>query len=63
MALQECVVRLRSAEIHGGEQGRCQAEPIVERMKVLGVSSPESWTRMAAPGFSRVVSGEIDTSF
>jgi hypothetical protein len=63
MALQECVMRLRSAEIHGGEQGRCQAEPILERMKALGVASPEPWARMAAPGFSRVVSGEIDTSF
>jgi len=63
MTLQECVMRLRSAEIHGGEQGRCQAEPILERMKALGIASPESWAQMAAPGFSRVVSGEIETNF
>ncbi|APW59747.1 serine/threonine-protein kinase PknK [Paludisphaera borealis] len=63
MLLLECVMRLRSAEIHGGEQGRLQAESIIERMKAFGIAAPEFWAQMAAPGFSRIVSGEIDTSF
>ena len=63
MLLQECVMRLRTAEIRGGEQGRRQAEAVVERIRAFGVAAPASWARMVAPGFSRVVSSEIETSF
>ena len=54
MPLNAWVMRYRMGEIQGAEEGRALIAKAEAAIKAQAVVSPGRWSRMIAPGFSRI---------
>ena len=63
MPLHGWVMRYRMGEIQGGEEGRGLIVEAEAWMKSQSIRCPARWAGMYAPGFSRISSGHITTTY
>jgi eukaryotic-like serine/threonine-protein kinase len=55
-------MRYKIGEIQGGDEGRALITRAEEWMVSQSIKSPARWSRMVAPGFSGVITCQIETS-
>jgi len=63
MPLCGCVMRYKIGEIRGGDEGRALITRAEEWMVSQSIKSPARWSCMVAPGFSGVITCQIETSY
>jgi hypothetical protein len=63
MPLNACVMRYKIGEIQGEQEGRALIASAEAALKAQTVSSPVRWSRMIAPGFSKIASFELETTY
>jgi hypothetical protein len=63
MPLSGWVMRYRIGEIQGGDEGRALIIKADEWMVSQSIKSPARWSRMAAPGFIKVITCQIETNY
>ncbi len=62
MPLYGWVMRYKMGEIQGGDEGRALGTRAEEWMVSQSIKSPASWSRMVAPGFSKIITCQIETA-
>ncbi len=63
MPLSGWVMRYRIGQIQGGDEGRALIARAEEWMGSQSIKSPARWCRMVAPGFVKITTCQIDTSY
>ena len=63
MPLCGWVMRYKIGEIQGGAEGRALIARAEEWMVPQSIKSPARWSRMVAPGFSRIATCQIETNY
>jgi serine/threonine protein kinase len=63
MLLHGCVMRYRMGEIEGGNEGRRWMAEAEVWIKSQSIESPAKWSRMYAPGFSKIATCHIETTY
>jgi hypothetical protein len=63
MPLCGWVMRYKIGEIQGGIEGKALISSAEEWMVAQSIKSPANWSRMVAPGFLKVATGHIETSY
>ena len=63
MPLCGWVMRYKIGEIQGGDEGRALITRAEEWMVSQSIKSPARWSCMVAPGFSGVITCQIETSY
>jgi hypothetical protein len=63
MPLCGWVMRYKIGEIQGDDEGRALIARAEEWMVSQSIKSPASWSRMVAPGFSKIITCQIETSY
>ena len=63
MPLCGWVMRYKIGEIQGDDEGRALVARAEEWMVSQSIKSPARWSRMVAPGFSKIITCQIETNY
>jgi hypothetical protein len=63
MPLCGWVMRYKIGEIRGDQEGRALIARADEWMVSQSIKSPARWSRMVAPGFSKIITCQIETNY
>jgi hypothetical protein len=63
MELNAAVMRYKIGEIQGGDEGRALIGDAELQIKAESINSPARWSRMVAPGFSKIATCQLETSY
>ena len=63
MPLNAWVMRYKMGEIQGEEEGRALIATAEAAIKAQAVASPARWSRMIAPGFSKIATCQLETNY
>jgi hypothetical protein len=63
MPLRAQLLRYRLGEIHAGSDSRAQRDRAEDWIKGQGIVAPARWAGMYAPGFAKISSDSVETTF
>ena len=63
MLLNGWIMRYRMGEVQGGDEGRALIAEAETWIRSQSIASPARWSRMYAPGFSKIVTCHVETNY
>ncbi len=63
MPLSGWVMRYKLGQIQGGDEGQGLITRAEDWMTSQSIKSPALWCRMVAPGFIKIITGQIETGY